>query len=310
MTARIPQIADKFHKYAEELVAQTLRDSSGAMAPLRVEPTVIDLTNAVRQEVRLSYTDFTVQPTRLSFKAGYRYRLTLNLPGQAKVTMKKAEETHFLPFMNEVVSTCDEDRKYDVVITSVNPSIAMNTATLVVESEQLEECACDVEKPPKDACLFGTWELDISTMEAFMRRMMEVIPGTRVQGASGSYRVTFLEPGEALFKPEELTSLVHMERPSGEVTVMKSIMNGTAQTQYSTGQSMICSRSVANHLNQRTIITSGGRTQEQNMTPPFEIGTYHFTYACEGDQLIYKEALGVGPGGSNIRFDYVFRRIR
>ena len=293
LAARIPQIADKFHKYAEELTAGTLRDSSGAMAPLRANPTVIELTNAVRQEARVSYTDFAVQPTRLSFKAGRRYNLSLNLPGPAKVTMKKAEESHFIPFINEVSASCDEDRKYDVVITSVNPAITMNTATIVIESEELEECACDVGKPPQDACLVGSWELDLSTMEAFMKRMIEAVQGNEVKGVSGNYRVTFLESGEAIFKPEALTSLVHMNRPDG-VTSMKSIMNGSAQTQYSTGQGMICSKSIANNLNQQTIITYQGRSQTQNTTPPFEMGTYHFTYGCEGDTLIYKEALGVG----------------
>ncbi|MCM2350512.1 MAG: hypothetical protein NDI69_10870 [Bacteriovoracaceae bacterium] len=127
LAARIPQIADKFHKYAEELTAGTLRDSSGAIAPLRANPTVTVLSNAVRQEVRLSYTDFTVQPTRIIFPAGYRYRHTHNLPGPAKVTMKKAE--------------------------------------------------------------------------AFLKRTIGSIPGTEVRGAAGSYRATFLESGEAYFKP-------------------------------------------------------------------------------------------------------------
>lgn len=308
LAARIPQIADKFHKYAEELTAGTLRDSSGAIAPLRANPTVIELSNAVRQEVRLSYTDFTVQPTRITFPAGYRYRLTLNLPGPTKVTMKKAEETHFLPFMDMVVSSCDEDRKFDIVMTSVNPLIAMNTATVIVEREQLEECACDVNKPPKDECLVGTWELDLTTMEAFLRRTIGSIPGTEVRGAAGSYRATFLESGEAYFKPEELTTLVHMQRAE-DVTIIKNIINGSAQSQYSTGEGMICSRPIANNLSQRMIVTSDGRTHEQMITPPFEMGTYHFTYGCEGDTLIYKEALGVGPSGSNMTFDYVFRRI-
>lgn len=308
VVARIPNIAMTFHKYAEELAAENLRDSSGAVAPLRANKTIQELTTAAHQEISVPYSDFTVQPVQLVFKAGRRYQLTLNLPAPTKVTMKKAEEVNFLPFMTVVTTPCEEDRKYDVVMTSVNPSLTAYTATIAIDSEQSPECACDVNKPPQDQCLAGSWTLDLSTMQAFMRRMMEGIPGTQVGEVSGLYDVTFLATGEAYFKPQELTSYVYLHREDG-TTEMKSVMNGHAQTQYSTGQNMICSRSVLNNLNQRMTVTSNGNTQTTDISPPFEIGTYHFTYACEGDTLIYKEALGVGPHGSNITFDYVFRRI-
>ncbi|MCM2350513.1 MAG: hypothetical protein NDI69_10875 [Bacteriovoracaceae bacterium] len=48
-----------------------------------------------------------------------------------------------------------------------------------------------------------------------------------------------------------------------DVTIKKNIINGSAQSQYSTGEGMI--------------VTSDGRTHEQTITPPFERGTHHFT---------------------------------
>src|SRR5690606_13470344 len=106
LAARIPEIADKFHKYAEELTAGTLRDSSGALTSLRATATVHELTTAMRQDVRLEYVDFSVQPHQLIFKAGYRYRLRISLSSPAKVTWKKAEDSEFQVMPTEVATGC------------------------------------------------------------------------------------------------------------------------------------------------------------------------------------------------------------
>lgn len=305
---RIPDVANKFHKYAEELTAENLKDSSGVTAPLTVIPTPIEVTNAVTQTISLEHSDFTVKPYRLIFPAGGKYTLSLTVSSPTKVTMRKVEETEFRPVLSEITTDCDQDRKYDIVMTSVNSIPSGYTATLTIERQDNEACECDVNKLPKDSCLVGAWVLDNSSLDSFMRRTLGSMPNSRYEGSSGVYAAEFLASGEVVFKVQDFKTNVSLNHGAGRGSMVQTT-NGTAVSRYSTGNHKICAQPQNNGLASETVVTVGGRTMRQRSTPPFDMATRSFTYACEGDTLVYKEAKGVGPGGSDMTFDFVFKRL-
>jgi len=308
--AAVSEVGQKFHRFAEEMVTASLIDSDGREAPLApVEPaSALTITTAEHQEHEHSVIPFTIFPIRLNVPMKGRYRLSIRLPEGARASFKHADESEWRPLPPTLETPCDLDERYDLLITSSRPEMTFQTARLTVDREEKMDCPCDVAARPTHACLFGTWTLDHESVRQFVERTMG--PRTTFLGSEGDVRMTFTPDGEVRWNVSGWTirAILQMGRKQAKWT---SVSNGLVRSQYSNqGTGTVCSATQETTLSTMATIEMDGHVITQPNPAPVDGLGRLFTYECSGDQLIYREAIGVGPGGSNMRFDYVLHRAR
>jgi hypothetical protein len=87
-------------------------------------------------------------------------------------------------------------------------------------------------------------------------------------------------------------------------------MNGQVNSCYTGGSGEITSQGVsATGTTLVEVRMPGGIHQRREEVLPGGIGR-GFTYTCSGDTFTYNTGRGVGPDGSDVRWDIVFHRIR
>jgi hypothetical protein len=195
---RLPRVSEALHEYAQNLAEGRLQDSSGHSALLRATKEEIAVPSSASSSHNLSVMSFAVGAYRLILPKGGRYRFTLNRPAGLKVSAKKAEDIAYGEFPTEMTTTCDADRKLDVVATHAGAPVALNALRVDVVREANEECGCGTLPPPSDSCLYGKWELDHSSVRQFMERLLPR-PQGQFRDSTGRFQVEFLENGELIW---------------------------------------------------------------------------------------------------------------
>lgn len=312
--AGISGIEVKLHKFAQEIVSATLRDSSGREAPLApLDPQAtyeVPASNDTwRREIPVS--PFTISYFKIHLPEKARLTFRLENAEHSKVSIKHQDESEWRNLPTEVETPCDLDETYDLVITNTHPSSALESIVLVIDQEEKQDCPCNVDSRPRDECLYGTWDVDMSTVRAFYERMMNGAGGVTIQEFTGAMEVTFNRDGTG-----QLTNSnwkVRMEMDSGRniITMINEIWGSTTWRYTTQGRGNICSQEVTNNLDGKATVIIDGNTMsvpmDRRVFSGASIGQL-FTYECSGNQLLYKEAIGAGPGGTNLQMNYLFYR--
>lgn len=314
----IEGIEDLFHSYAKDMTAHTLRDSGGHVGatPEVRATTLASLTeDEGSQERQLQIFPGTIMPYRLSFPKKGNYRLQWVLPEGARGSYRRVGESNWRPLPEIFETGCENDEVLEILVSLHHSSIGAETAFVYAErAEKDEACPCDFNQRPNHSCLYGTWEVDSESVLNFMRRLMPPEIFT-MESATGSFKVRFTRDGEVNWIMENWVIRMRMKLPGrrGEVqwAQVTSTTNGENTGRYSNqGRTRMCAGG-----NSSTVVTMqeiqypDGRVIRQPAPPILPEAGRMFTYECQGDQLLYKEALGAGPNGSDLKYDYLFRRL-
>ncbi len=310
--ARIPDLMNQFHSFAEDVILGKLIDSSVRAATLPSPHfEVINISMEPQQAVHLEVKDQKIFSYRLVLPKGGTYKLRLDDDSSVMVSFRNLSEAAFKKLPSEIKSNCDEETKVEILITSVSGDSTSKEFKLEIDRDVLEECQCQVDNGITDSCLFGKWELVHPTVEAFLRRIMEAGP-SRIESikSEGLYTTEFTNQSEALMTASPWDVTMKLKQSDGEVTEAKTSNLGTYLSKVGNGKGVLCSRTISSTMSAMLTMTSRGRSQTIP-TPSTSKGLpFYLTYECFGDRLIYHEAFGVGPGGTNMTFDYEFKRMR
>lgn len=210
----------------------------------------------------------------------------------------------------ELKSDCKEDTVLEFLLTSVDSQETASRLKLEIERDDHEECDCDVNAGISDSCLFGKWELVHSTVESLLTKWMSMGPGQLLSvKSSGLQTVEVTRDGKFLTTAAPWEVEAKRKQTDGDVIEFKTTNVGQYISKVGAGKGILCSETISSTMTAQMTITKRGRSQTIPTNATSNGLPFYMTYECEGDRLIYKEAFGVGPGGSNMTFNYEWKRI-
>lgn len=305
----VSEIHSVFHKFAEEIAAHSVRDSSGSIGNTpRPEVTQLaDLANTdATQERELVFLRQTVMPYHLKFPKKGTYRLQWVLPEGARGSYRRVGENTWATLPENFDSACEEDSNLEILISMVDSSVGMESAQLYVDRTEKTDCPCEPVGRPTDSCLFGRWQVDHSTILAMMNRQIRGPSGAQAISSDGVFVIELNEAGEMRWILAPWKTVVKAPLTSGVEMIMEQIYNGMTLSRYTNGEGKICSQITEANLSITKIVTIGGRSTTTTST----LGSAapgNFTYTCTRNTLTYHQPVD-GPAAGMI-FEYVFHRL-
>ncbi len=140
----------------------------------------------------------------------------------------------------EIRSTCKDDVRYALVVTTTDTNANYEFKIIVNE----------VEKAECDPCLLGVWEVDNDSFEEFMMGVMqslgESLPAGFTQEINGHYYTEFNEEGEMLTRRDGFSIAFGLE---GNKT-MTTIIDSQGKGNYSADGERIKFTQVTDYVNQ------------------------------------------------------------
>ncbi len=301
---RIPDISQAFHKTARDMSFNELRDSSGAMAPWRAEKQLIQVPIQRSSSITISFMDFAIEPFEILFPKKGRYRLSINRMDGAKLSVRKAGTTLWQDQFDTVFMTdCDQDRKLEGIYTRASADLSLNAIRIDIERLDNETCPCELETPPNDTCLFGTWQVDLQSVKSFMQQL--VGPAFQINSASGGVKLIFTPGGEHSWDYQNLV-LDGIMRTRRE-TQVKWRWNGVTQLAYTNQATevatQVCTKVLRSSVKGEATMTARGRTVNLPGGAPGFGGEGLVNYSCNASTFTYQMMAGPIP------FDWVFHRV-
>ena len=301
-----------FHLFAQELILKNLRDSSGTNAPIDI-PEVITMMVAETpvQTLNLEFKTQMIMPFHLTFPKGAKYRLRVLDAAGVKVSARQVGAASFGTVPTEITTECDSEYSLEVLATATRAEPMGAKIKIQIERGPQEECQCQVDRPISDSCIIGKWEIVHPRVEDHLRRMLEMGPMTveRVE-STGNFTVEITPEGRTIWTAAPWEVFIRTQQRGGEIMDMRTVNEGQFISKVSNGNGILCNSGLSTTMRATMYMTVRGQTQTKPTNPTVNGIPHRFTYKCDGDILDYMEAIGVGPGGSNMRFDYQLKRIR
>lgn len=302
-----------FHQFAQEMYAKTLRDSSGVNAPIiPAEAKTFVVQQLPSQDVSLNIKTQTITPYKLVFPKGGKYRLNIPYYPGLTISARELGGESFGAFPTEVSTECDNEITLEVMATMTIDAPLNYEVKIRIERTPQEECACQVERPITDSCIIGKWEIVHPRVEDHLRRTLQMGPAMTIQKieSTGNFFVEITPDGKTIWSAEPWEVYLKVKQKDGTIMEMRTVNKGQLISKVSNGDGILCNAGLGSTMQATMYMTVRGQTHQMPTNPTVNGIPYRFTYKCNGDILDYMEAIGVGPGGTNMRFDYQLKRIQ
>ncbi len=182
LTVNYWDMSQQFHNFAKFLVHRAVPDSGGGTVPSPVLSSTEIPARPESNEVKLSAVPLTVNYGHMFLPAASRTKLSLPFTaGKSKVKLSvrlRGEPWQVIePGIKGEISIevpCGVDqRKLEIVWTSTANQNEAVTFPLEVRQDGVMSCDCDDTSAEVDACLVGTWDLDIDSMRHYMDQISQ-----------------------------------------------------------------------------------------------------------------------------------------
>ncbi len=310
--ARGPSFQPMFHAFAEDVILGKLVDMSGAAARLpRPNFQEKEVTFDQKQEFTFEVKTQKVFSYRLKFpKAGF-YKFKIQDKPNISVSVRNLRDNQFSKFFDEMKSDCNQETVLEFLFTRINGDVTSENIKLEIERDDHEECECDVNEGIVDSCVFGKWEIVNPTVEAFLSNLLRMGPGQLLSvKSSGIYTVEFSRQSEAITTAAPWDIKIERKQTDGDIIKVDYKNVGQYVSKVGASKGILCAQEVSSAMSSQMTFTVRGRSQTMPSESAIKGLPFYMTYECEGDRLIYKDAIGVGPGGSNMTFNYEWKRIQ
>lgn len=317
--SHIPKASEAWHHFSENLAGGTISDTRRRRGPYSLLPvtSVNDVKKRPEQTIRFTVPPYIVQRHVVSFPQKGKYKVSLESSGGSTFPVVASlkhlsvdEEWKKLPL--DIETPCDEGEVYDLVMSSIDPSLDPDHVSLVITYEEQLICGCEAVGALQDACLYGRWELVNDSIRGFYEREFQETPNAFVVAkgvhrlsfsATGSYTYSFL-PWEMFFQTKvKGTAKTH------------ATGTGTMNAHFAIPQNgRLCIKPTGGDLKLKATVTITG-TPDRVFQVPFDDSLFAsrknilLSYSCSGNELIIEEIIGVGADHSNIRYDFHYRKL-
>lgn len=307
---KLPTADKAFHKFAEEMFTQTLKDSdmSTGHPIMMITPLEYNLTEDNVQEFELRYRTISLFSHRIKLKPGYKYNFKINLPDNESIASIRLVEdsTQFERLPRSYEIKCDTEYTAEIIVTTTGEDENLRKAKLVVEQTKNETCeTCDVSEPLIDQCLVGNWEID---RDSYRRMKEQTLPplGQKLTSISGGYYLVIAESVLAIGYIDFL--LTYDGVFNGIPMTMTHLYQGEGRAFIQAENGKGCLKKIGSLMSVvQTIKTPYGDTSTV-LPHDFEAPGINFKYQCSPRELkfIYSQ----NPNdGSSITYEIIYNKI-
>ncbi len=230
--ASLDNMDSTFQDFVVAYMSTGIQDTGGGVI-LVDNPTVIK-TEIIEKELE---EKFSIQPFvsgryRMNYKEEKRFLQSPDEDGVGKYSTAEFDRRKDLSSWSslppEIRTKCEEDLLYALVVTTTETS---GQFTFTANIEKVEEAECD-------PCLLGVWEVDNSSFEEYIKRLLDsqggmedLPPGMELKlEVDGHYYVEFKENREMLTQRDNFSILSGAEG----FPVLKTIIDSQGSGGYST----------------------------------------------------------------------------
>ena len=242
--ANYQAMAITFQDFVVSYMSEGIRDTSGVLKGAR-NPSVIRKVRFDKEgEETFSVRAFLPARYKTDYEKEERFLQEPKPTGNGQYSTAKDDLRHdpasWSGLPPEIRSTCKDDVRYALVVTTTDTNANYEFKIIVNE----------VEKAECDPCLLGVWEIDNDSFEEFilgvMRSSGENLPADFAQEINGHYYTEFNEEGEMLTRRDGFSITFGLE----ENMVMTTIIDSQGNGYYSADGELIKFTQVTDYVNQ------------------------------------------------------------
>jgi hypothetical protein len=230
--ASFPDMSDTFFDFVFKYMSTGINDTGGTM--IIQQPIAVTAINPINDEGEETFSTHAFVATRYGMKYEKEKRFLQspkpadNIKYSTVKNKDRRDPTKWSDLPPELRSTCDEDLMYAMAVTTTDTG---GSVDFIADIEKVEKAECD-------PCLLGVWEVDNTSFEEYIKRLLDSQGGLEgfppgmelLLEIEGHYYVEFKEDREMLTRRDNFSILSGAVGFPGLITIIDSQGNGEYST--------------------------------------------------------------------------------